>query len=137
MSTYKFKVSKPEDIDIPRICRENADQDAFVILFDDKILYAAKKELRLSTEDTPNCDCGGLNRKYLRSWGTKPLTPIEEFCGFTFGWDYTNNPDSPLAYLQTAFFKKVADSRAEINRKKQEEEKAKARKILVTVIAKD
>jgi len=52
MSPYKFKVSKPEEIDIPRICRENADQDAFVVIAGDKIIYAsnAKLELRSRTD---------------------------------------------------------------------------------------
>ena len=122
MSTYKFKVSKPEDIDIPRICRENADQDAFVILSGDKIYYAVKSELNTNREVL----CGPCS---VPTWVNKP-GDVKLYEGFVFGWDYVGEASWTKASAQdrtTLFFKQVADSRAERSRKK----------ILVTVIAKD
>lgn len=123
MSTYKFKVSKPEDIDIPRICRENADQDAFVVIFDYTIFYGYKYEL------------GNLKRG--------AITSNKDYEGFWVAWekDFLYSREQLKANI-TEFFKLVAEVRGELNRKKAEEEKRKQReanksKILVTVIAKD
>ena len=131
MSTYKFKVSDPSEIDIPRICRENADQDAFVIVFDNKIIYASKEELHLHRQKRVNCICAGLKPEYTVGDALQRITlvPEKEFCGFLFGWDATNEGSS-VESLQTRFFKRAADARAEINRKKKPKQ-------LVTVIAKD
>ena len=111
MSTYRFKVSDPAEIDIPRICRENKDQDAFVVLYSDRILYVLRENLA----------------KDVLTWHTKTpgwsfgkIMPPEHYEGFVFGWDYHYSD------LETTFFKKVAEAL----------EKQKKKKV-VTVIAKD
>jgi len=46
--TYKFKVKAPDQIDVPRICRENKDKDGFVIHFGDYVVFATKAEFELA-----------------------------------------------------------------------------------------
>lgn len=45
--TYRFNVKYPDQIDIPRICRENQDKDGFVIRFRDIVIFATKAEIEM------------------------------------------------------------------------------------------
>jgi len=123
MSTYKFEVTRPEEIDIPRICRENADQDAFVVIAGDKIIYAnnAKLELRSRTDYylQPETHRGTLDVTLNTKIPTADTKPWD------FGWDYITT-DRPVKFRTTNFFKRVAEAQEKLRKK-----------ILVTVIAKD
>ena len=121
MSTYRFKVSDHAEIDIPRICRENKDQDAFVVIVSDKIIYVSKKKLELR----PSTDYFLQPESYMAKVSLTTDTHTTDTYDWDFGWDYITE-EAPVEFRTTTFFKRVADARQKLSKK-----------ILVTVIAKD
>jgi len=62
--TYKFKVKTADQIDVPRICRENKDKDGFVIRFGDILIFASKEEIELE----PPAHCLRILKQSYTSW---------------------------------------------------------------------
>lgn len=116
--TYKFKVKAPDQIDVPRICRENKDKDGFVIRFGDIVIFASKDEFEL---ELMGMDLRILKQSYS-SWpsflpdatlqlNSRLSVPSEELHLFRFICLIEENKEKQ-SELITEFFKVLTRARS-------------------------
>ncbi len=113
--TYKFKIKTPDQIDIPRICREHKDKDGFVISFGNITIFAVSADIRLNLngKDVKILKPSQNHWPIFLSNGTLYFHPIInspfEVELFRFTCTYVEDSDM-RAELITGFFKALTNA---------------------------
>ncbi len=117
--TYTFKIKTPDQIDIPRICRENKDKDGFVISFGNITIFAVSADigLNLNGKDVKILKPSQNHWPIFLPNGTLHFHPIlnspVEVELFRFTCTYVEDSEK-RAELITGFFKALTNATSQL-----------------------